>query len=98
MQSIKVTILGKQIPIKVEDSEVESMKKIAAYVDDKFKTYKNDLSSQPDSIIMILASLSIAEELFETRKKLQDIVDDESSLMDEVNAEVEKLIKEISAK
>lgn len=98
MQSIKVTILGKQIPIKVEDSEVESMKKIAAYVDDKFRTYKHDLNSQPDSIIMILASLSIAEELFETRKKLQDIENNESSLMDEVNTEVEKLIKEIAAK
>ncbi|MFO7847798.1 MAG: cell division protein ZapA, partial [Balneolaceae bacterium] len=55
MQSIKVSILGKQIPLKVEDGEVESMKRIADFVDEKFKIYRQELTNQPDSTAMILA-------------------------------------------
>ncbi len=96
MQSIKVTILGKQIPLKVHESEVENTKKIAAYVDEKFRQYRNQLSNQPDSTIMILACLSITEELFELRTQLHRTDNKENQLMEEVNRELTKLIKEIS--
>lgn len=96
MQSIKVTVLGKQIPLKVEETEVENTRKIAQYVDDKFKVYRNQLSNQPDSTIMILACLSIAEEVFELRSQLNLIGDKESELMEQVNQKLEKFVQEIS--
>ncbi|MEX2410449.1 MAG: cell division protein ZapA, partial [Candidatus Paceibacterota bacterium] len=94
MQAIKVTILGKQIPLRVHDREVENTKRIAAYVDEKFRLFRNQFSNQPDSTIMILACLSITEELFETRAKLIDSDEQESKVMDEINLEITKLIKE----
>lgn len=96
MQSIKVSILGKQIPLKVEDGEVESMKKIAGYVDEKFKMYRQQLTNQPDSTAMILASLSIAGELFELRDELRDAEQNDGQLMSEVNSKIEKLLADIS--
>lgn len=96
MQAIKVTILGKQIPLKVHDREVENTKRIAAYVDEKFRLFRNQFSNQPDSTIMILACLSITEELFETRAKLIESDEEESKVMDQINFEITKLIKEIS--
>lgn len=96
MQSIKVSILGKQIPLKVKDGEVENMKQIADFVDEKFKIYRSKLTNQPDSTAMILASLSIAGELFELRKEIQETDHQESQLMDEINSEIEKLISDIS--
>lgn len=96
MESIKVTILGKQIPLKVQSSEVENTKRIASYVDEKFKLFRSQFSNQPDSTIMILACLSISEELFETRKKLGKAKETDSRLMDDVNSELTKLIKQIS--
>lgn len=96
MQSIKVSILGKQIPLKVEEGEVESMKKIAGYVDEKFKIYRQQLTNQPDSTAMILASLSIAGELFELRKELQKVEEGDEHLMSEINGKVEKLLSDIS--
>jgi cell division protein ZapA len=68
MKSIKVTILGKQYPIKVEDDEVETMERIAEFVNGRFEEYKKQIRNQPDSVVMALASLSIAEELFEERR------------------------------
>jgi len=96
MQSIKVSILGKQIPLKVEDGEVESMKKIAGYVDEKFKMYRQQLTNQPDSTAMILAALSIAGELFELRSELHNVEQTDDLLMSEVNSKMEKLLAEIS--
>lgn len=96
MQAIKVTILGKQIPLKVEDGEVESMKRIADFVDEKFKMYRQELTNQPDSTAMILAALSIAGELFELRQDIRDVDESEVDLMKQVNSEMEKLIAEIS--
>lgn len=95
MQSIKVTILGKQIPLKVNEDEVENMKMISRYVDEKFKTYRNDLSNQPDTIIMILAALSIAEELFETRNSQTPPEQIEDKLMKSVNSRLEELIESL---
>lgn len=96
MQSIKVTILGKQIPLKVNDSEVENMKKIAHFVDEKFRVYRNELSNQPDSTVMILACLSIAEELFELRRRIDEQENNENEIMNQVNKQIEQFIEEIS--
>lgn len=96
MQSIKVTILGKQIPLKVEESEIENTRKIAQYVDEKFRVYRNQLSNQPDSTIMILACLSISEEVFELRSQLRHVQGKENELMDQVNSQLEKLIEDFS--
>lgn len=96
MESIKVTILGKQIPLKVHGTEVENTRKIASYVDEKFKLFRNQFSNQPDSTIMILACLSITEELFELRTELNQTGEKESELMEQINEEISKLINEIS--
>ncbi len=95
MQSIKVTVLGKQIPLKVDDAEVENTRKIAQYVDEKFKLYRNQLANQPDSTVMILACLSIAEEVFELQAQLNRIEDRENELMEQVNDKLENFISEI---
>lgn len=95
MKSIKVTILGKQYPLKVEDSEEEAMKRIAQFVDDKFRQYKKELNKQPDTTIMTLAALSIAEELFEERKQNRELSKQEDKVLQNVNKSLENFIEEI---
>lgn len=95
MKSIKVTILGKQYPLKVEESEEETMKRIAQYVDEKFRRYKKELNKQPDSTIMTLAALSIAEELFEERKRSRELNQQEDKVLQNVNKSLEEFIEEI---
>ena len=96
MESIKVNIMGKQIPLRVEESEVENTRNIPQYVDEKFRLYRNQLSNQPDSTVMILACLNIAEEVFELRSKLQHQDDKESELMDHVNKKLEDFVNDLS--
>lgn len=95
MKSIKVTILGKQYPLKVEDHEEESMIRICKFVDDRFKTYRQQLVKQPESTVMVLAALSIAEELFEVRNANNELENSEEVLMERVNHSLERLLTEI---
>lgn len=95
MKSIKVTILGKQYPLKVEDHEEESMIRICKFVDDRFKTYRQQLVKQPESTVMVLAALSIAEELFEVRNANSELENSEEAMMERVNHSLERLLTEI---
>jgi cell division protein ZapA len=95
MKSIKVTILGKQYPLKVEDHEEENMIRICKFVDERFKTYRQQLVKQPESTVMALAALSIAEELFEVRNANSDLEKNEEVLMERVNHSLERLLTDI---
>lgn len=95
MKSIKLNIYGKQIPLKVADDEVETMHRLAAYVDDKFKTYREQLSNQPDSMVMILSALSIAEDVFEARAEVEQIKSQQDDRLKQFNDQLEKTIHEL---
>ena len=95
MKSIKVNILGKQYPLKVEDHEEENMVRICNFVDERFQTYRNQLVNQSESTVMVLAALSIAEELFEARQHSSDAQRNEEAMMERVNHSLERLIEDI---
>jgi cell division protein ZapA len=95
MKSIKVTIFGRQYPLKIEEHEEQLMYSISRYVDEKFNIYKNQLSKQPESTIMTLAALSLAEELFEERRKNREMDGSGEKLLERVNFSLEKFIEEI---
>ncbi|MAH86875.1 MAG: cell division protein ZapA, partial [Rhodothermaeota bacterium MED-G12] len=48
MKSLKISILGKQYPLMVEDHEEENMLNICRYVDEKFQEYRHQLIKQPE--------------------------------------------------
>lgn len=97
MKSIKINILGKQYPLKVEESEEETMRRIAKYVDDRFMQYKKELKKQPEGTVMVLAALSLAEEIFEERRRNRELSQQEDKLLQNVNKSLEEFIEEISA-
>ncbi|MFH5833584.1 cell division protein ZapA [Halalkalibaculum sp. DA3122] len=97
MKSIKINVLGKQYPIKVEESEEETMRRIAQYVDDRFMQYKKELKKQPESTVMVLAALSLAEEIFEERRRNRELNQQEDKLMQDVNQSLEEFIEEITS-
>ena len=95
MKSLKVSILGKQYTLRGEDHEEDNMLKICRYVDEKFQEYRQQLIKQPESTVMVLAALSIAEELFELRQQLSDSEKNETVMMKRVNSKIEQLLEDI---
>jgi len=96
MKSIKVTILCKQFPLKVDGDEEKTMRRIANFVDNKFRQYKKELNKQPDTTVMSLAALAIAEELFEERRQNKELNNQEEKVMSQVNETLEDFVGEIT--
>ena len=98
MKSIKVSILGKQYPLKINEGDEEMMRKIADYVDNRFHDFRKALVNQSESTIMVLACLSIAEELFienegeKPEKPLKDADGIEKAIFSEINGSLRKII------
>jgi len=96
MKSIKVSILGRQYPLKVEEDEEENMQQIAQFVDERFRLFKKQLTNQNETTILVMSCLSIAEELSLAKKNDSG----ESKLLnslffDEINRTLSDLLEEI---
>lgn len=68
MKRIKLSIMGRQYPLKVEDHDEAQMYEIAEFVEQRIKHFKKDLVNQPEHLILTLTCLSIAEELFKLKQ------------------------------
>lgn len=79
----------------VENHEEENMLNICRYVDEKFQEYRHQLIKQPESTVMVLAALSIAEELFELRQQLSESEKNETVMMERLNSKIEQLLEDI---
>ena len=79
----------------VEDHEEENMLNICSYVDEKLHEYRHQLIKQPESTVMVLAALSIAEELFELRQQLSESEKNETVMMERLNSKIEQLLEDI---
>jgi cell division protein ZapA len=92
VKRIEVNILGKRYPLRVNESEVESTREIARYVNERMKNFRNQLSQQSITTVMVMAAMSLAEEAMDRdpqenrpnpdeqipriNEQLEDILDD----------------------
>ncbi len=96
MKSIKVTILGKQYPLKINEGDEELMQQIADYVDKRFHDFRKALINQSESTIMVLACLSITEELFMANEGVKPAdQSDEKVIFSDINDLLGKILDEI---
>ncbi|MEX0780391.1 MAG: cell division protein ZapA [Balneolales bacterium] len=98
MKSIKVTVLGKQYPLKVNDGGEADMHEISAYVDKRFRDFKNRLANQSESTIMTMAALSIAEEFFLEKEKKTQSSDNSEEVLKAVNTSLSEILTDIKRK
>lgn len=75
MNSIKVSILNKQYPLKVQPGDEALMEEVALMVDKRLKELKKHFAEQPNDTVMILTCLSLAEEIFLLKKNMPEPVD-----------------------
>ena len=71
------------------------MLNICSYVDEKLHEYRHQLIKQPESTVMVLAALSITEELFELRQQLSELEKSETVMMKRMNSKIEQLLEDI---
>lgn len=68
-KTIYVRILGREYPLRVEPHHEEATREIAAYVDARMRAVRSAFPDRPDLTTAVIASLSVAEELFRIRRE-----------------------------
>ncbi len=97
MKPIKVQIQGKLFPLRVEEEDEPLMHQIARLVDDRIEVFRRELVGQPEQTILIMAALSIAEELQQERRARTQKKDIDTRKLEQAAAVVEKLTRDIRA-
>ncbi len=93
MTSIKVNILGKQYPLRVEEDEVETTHEIARYVNQRMKKYRKELPQQSITTVMVMAAMSLAEEAIEAEEGNEESGDSER--IQQINTQLEEMLDEL---
>jgi cell division protein ZapA len=91
--SIKVNILGKQYPLRVEENEVETTHEIARYVNQRMKKYRKELPQQSITTVMVMAAMSLAEEAIEEGEDNKE--SGKSDRIQQINTQLEEMLDEL---
>jgi len=68
--SVSVEIGGKRLALKT-DREDAHIERLATYVDDKLETLRRSAPSVAHDKLLMMVSMTLAEELFEARQELE---------------------------
>lgn len=61
--SLRVEILGHEYPLRVDEADEAFTREVAAYVDERMRSFRNDVPGVSDTTHAVLSALAIAEEL-----------------------------------
>ncbi len=66
-KSIRVQILGKEYPLRVDENDETSMREVADTVDMRMQNFKAKHPDQPDLVAAVVSALALAEEVLAMR-------------------------------
>ena len=87
-KSISVRVMGRDYTLRVSDADEAMTREIAGYVDAKMSAFRSAFPKQPEITTAVIAALAIAEELYTSRERQDQIIEETDT---EVNALAEKL-------
>ncbi len=70
MKTIRVTILGRPYPLRVEPADEEATERLAAWVDKRIRAMEASAPGHPALTHAVLAALSLADELEAARREV----------------------------
>ena len=66
-KAIRIRILGREYTLRADPANEAITRQLAAYVDEKLRTFKRAHPEQPEITALVITALALAEELFTAR-------------------------------
>ena len=79
MKSIRVQILGKEYPLRVQEGHEKTMQEVANAVDSRMQAFKVSHPHQSDLVAAVISALTLAEEVLELRENSSAVLQAMSS-------------------
>ena len=69
MANVNIKFNGKEFLLSCEDGQEEHLEQLSIKLNDKFEELKNNLGNIGENKLLLITSISIIDEYFETKKK-----------------------------
>ena len=91
MANVNIKFNGKEFLLSCEDGQEEHLEELALYLNEKFNNLKNSLGNIGESKLLLITSISVLDEYYETKKKI-DIQKKEINKITEKFKELKSLV------
>ena len=91
MANVNIKFNGKEFLLSCEDGQEEHLEELALYLNEKFSNLKNSLGNIGESKLLLITSISVLDEYYETKKKI-DIQKKEINKITERFKELKSLV------
>ena len=91
MANVNIKFNGKEFLLSCEDGQEEHLEELAIYFNEKFNSLKNNLGNIGESKLLLITSISVLDEYYETKKKI-DIQKKEINKITEKFKELKSLV------
>ena len=72
MANINIKFNGKEYLLSCDDGQEEHLEELSVYLDNKFNEIKNSLGNIGENKLLLITSIKIMDEYFETKKKIDN--------------------------
>ena len=70
MANVNIKFNGKEFLLSCDDGQEEHLEELAIYLNEKFNTLKNSLGNIGENKLLLITSISVLDEYYETKKKI----------------------------
>ena len=70
MANVNINFNGKQFLLSCDDGQEEHLEELLIHINEKFDHLKNDLGNIGENKLLLITSVQIMDEYFETKKKI----------------------------
>ena len=71
MANVSVKFNGKEFLLSCDDGQEEHLEELLTHINEKFNNLKNDLGNIGENKLLLITSVQIMDEYFETKKKIE---------------------------
>ena len=71
MANVNIKFNGKDFLLSCDDGQEEHLEELLIHINEKFSNLKNDLGNLGENKLLLITSVQIMDEYFETKKKVE---------------------------
>ena len=71
MANVNIKFNGKDFLLSCDDGQEEHLEELLTHINEKFNNLKNDLGNIGENKLLLITSVQIMDEYFETKKKVE---------------------------
>ena len=97
MANVNIKFNGKDFLLSCDDGQEEHLEELLTHINQKFSDLKNDLGNIGENKLLLITSVQIMDEYFETKKKIEEKKNELKNLSDKFR-ELRSLVYEYKDK